>query len=58
MEPGLVQGLCTLGGLMVVNIVVVAFGAGRVTQQVKDLCRRVKRLEYAINGKGGDNEPE
>jgi len=38
---------------VVVNIGIVAFSYGKLTQSVKDLCRRVNRVEKILNGKGG-----
>jgi hypothetical protein len=37
--------------LIIINIVVVAFGGGRLYQKVSDLCRRIERLEKIVNGK-------
>lgn len=58
MNSGLIGGLCTLGGLIVVNIVIAAFSWGKLTQQVKELCRRVTRLERIINKEEASNGQE
>lgn len=38
-------------GIVGVNIVVVAYASGRISQKVSDLCRRVTKLEDAINNR-------
>ena len=52
MDGGIFQGLCTIGGLVIVNIVVVAYSYGKSTQQLADLCRRVTKLENKIKNGG------
>jgi len=39
-----------LSGLIGVNIVAVVFGAGALWQKVRDVDRRVERIENALNG--------
>ena len=41
------NGLIALGGLLLVNIGISAFWAGKLTQKVKDNCRRINKLEGA-----------
>lgn len=45
-----------VGGLVILNIVIVAYGYGKLTQKVSDACRRLTRLESIINGKSVDKE--
>lgn len=53
--PGeIVASLIAVGVLVVINIVTVAFGYGRMTQKVSDLCRRVKRVEAKLGINSGD----
>jgi len=48
-----------LGGVItgiifiLINIIVVAYSYGRMTQAIKDLSGRVERLENVINSKQG-----
>ncbi len=51
MDSGLLAGFITLGGLMITNIVIVAYSFGSLKQQVKGLGGRVERLEDIQNGK-------
>ncbi len=43
-------GFVSLIVLLVVNIAAVAFSYGSLTQKVRDICRRIERLERLING--------
>lgn len=58
MESQIVAALIGVGGLVIVNIIVAAYGYGRLNQKVCDLCRRVDRLEKIINGtyRGEENK--
>lgn len=52
-------GTVGIMSLVVVNIALVAFSYGRLSQKVSDLCRRVNRVEAIINGRnpgGGKDE--
>ena len=46
-------GTIGIMGLVAVNIAVVAYSYGRLSQKVSDLCRRVDSLEKAINNNPG-----
>lgn len=39
-----------------VNIGVVAYSYGKLSQSVKDLCRRIGRVEGILNNKAGNKE--
>lgn len=45
MESSIIGALIGMAFLTVVNIAVVAFSYGKMTQKVDDLCRRVEKLE-------------
>jgi len=46
----MIAACSSVGLLAIANIVIVAYKSGRVTQKVDDLCRRMSRVEAAING--------
>ena len=52
MANEVVAALIAVGGLVLVNIGLGLYQYGRLTQQVKDLCRRVSIVEGNTNGKG------
>ena len=41
-------GFIAIGVLVVINIIVVAFGYGKSSQQIADLCRRMDRVEKML----------
>jgi len=41
---------------VVVNVSVVAFSYGKLSQSVKDLCRRMGRVEGILNSKSANKE--
>ncbi len=45
MEGSIVAALVSLGGLILLNIIISAYQYGQLRQQVTDFCRRVDRLE-------------
>lgn len=47
------EGYIAVIVLIVTNIGLVAFSYGKLTQKVKDLCRRVDKLERSVNSKKG-----
>ena len=49
MVEGMLIGFITVGFLMLVNIMIVSYTYGKLTQQVKDLDARVARLEKGSN---------
>lgn len=56
MDGNIIAALIAVGGLVLVNIGIGLFHYGRYAQTIKDLCRRVARLEACINNKGGNKE--
>ena len=52
----MLEAIIGVGGLVIINIVFAAYSYGRLTQTVKDLCRRVGRVENIVNGKGVKEE--
>ena len=50
MEVPIVAALIGVGALVIVNIIIAAYGYGRLNQKVCDLCRRMDRLEKITNG--------
>ena len=58
MEAQIVAALIGVGALVIINIIIAAYGYGRLNQKVCDLCRRVDRLEKIINGtyRGEENK--
>lgn len=53
MDGNIVGALVGIGFLTVVNVAVVSYSYGKMSQKVLDLCNRVKRLEELVNGKLG-----
>ena len=51
MDGGTASGLISIAVLVIVNIGVVSYGYGKLTQKVLDLCDRVTKLEKATNPK-------
>jgi len=51
MEGTIIGSLFGVAFLTIINVAAVAFSYGRITQKVRDLCRRVLRLEAIANGK-------
>ena len=51
MDGVVVGAVVGITGLTIVNVAVVAFSYGRMTQKLKDLCQRVDKLEFKVNGK-------
>jgi len=49
-------GILGIAGLVILNIIAVAFSYGMLTQKVKDLCRRMGRVEDILNGKVASEE--
>ena len=45
-------GIIAVVILVVINITGVAYSYGMLSQKVKDLCRRLDRVEKAINNRG------
>ena len=43
-----VIGFFSLGFLVVINIILVAYSYGKMTQGLGDLCRRVENLEKRV----------
>lgn len=41
----MIEALVGIGALVVINIVAVAYGYGKTTQKLNDLCRRMDRIE-------------
>ena len=58
MEAQIVAALIGVGALVIINIIIAAYGYGRLNQKVCDLCRRVDQLEKIINGtyRGEENK--
>ena len=50
MDGGIVAALVALGGLVIINIIAVAYTYGKISQKVSDFCQRVDRLERIKNG--------
>lgn len=50
MNEGNLIGFVSLGILVCINIATVAYGYGRITQEVKNLCGRVDKLEKRVFG--------
>ena len=50
MEYGTVIGFISLGILIIINLLVVSFSYGRISQSVTDLNHRVERLEKLYDG--------
>lgn len=46
------DNLIAILGLVVVNVGLIAFSYGRLSQKVSDACKRLDRIEKAINSKG------
>ena len=44
-------GSASIVVLVVANIAAVAFSYGKLSQKVNDLCRRIDRVEKAVNKK-------
>ena len=44
-----IAGFVTLGLLAICNLLAFAYGYGKLTQKVNDLCRRLDRLERRQN---------
>ena len=53
MDGTVIGALVGIGFLTTINVAVVAFTYGKLTQKVKDLCERVRRVETVLNNKGG-----
>jgi len=53
MEGTAIGALVGVGFLTIVNVAVVAYTYGKLTQKVKDLCDRMSRVEGIINSQGG-----
>jgi len=49
MNETMIIGFISLGFLMLINIVAVAFSYGRLKEKVEDLATRVRRLENLSN---------
>jgi hypothetical protein len=50
----MIGAIIGVAGLVVLNIIIVAFGYGKLTQKVDDHGRRLGRIEsLIINGHGG-----
>ena len=43
-----VIGFFSIGFLIVVNIILVAYGYGKMNQSLNDICRRVENLEKHV----------
>jgi hypothetical protein len=52
MDSGIIGALIGIAFLTLVNIAVIAYTYGKITQTVAELCRRVLRLERIYNNKG------
>ena len=52
MSESLLGGIMGIALLVIINIVLVAFSYGRLSQSVSDLCRRMDRVEKIINNSG------
>jgi len=51
MDPGMTIGIIGICSLLVVNIVGVAYGYGKLTQKVKGIDTRVERIESNLNNR-------
>ena len=51
METGIVAALIGVAGLVIINIIMVAFTYGKLTERVIDHDRRIARLEGIVNHK-------
>ena len=58
MYESLILGLLGIGILVIINIAMVAFSYGKLSQKVSDTCRRIDRLEKIINGDSPGKEKE
>ena len=54
-QPEVIGALIGIAGLTVLNLAAIAFSYGRMTQQVSNLCDRVKRLEDIVFLQGGQH---
>lgn len=53
MDGMVIGAFIGVGVFTIVNVIVVAFSYGKLTQKVNDLCGRMERVEKLINSKGG-----
>lgn len=58
MEAQIAAALIGVGVLVFINIVIAAYGYGRLNQKVCDLCRRMDRLEKAANDARRGGKPK
>jgi len=49
MSPEILFGFVSIGFLVIVDIVIVAYSYGKLCQKVADACRRITRMERIIN---------
>lgn len=52
MSDAIVAALIGVAILVMINIILVAFTYGRLSQKVDDFCRRVDKLESKVFGNG------
>lgn len=51
MDGSVIWGLGGIGFLTLVNVVVVAYNAGRIKERIDNLSRRINRLENILNNR-------
>jgi len=50
MSGEIIGALIGIAGVVVLNIIMFAFGYGRLSERVKDYCARLERIETILNG--------
>lgn len=53
MDSAIIGALMGIGFLTIVNVIVVAYTYGKLSQKVADFCKRVDRMESKLNGTVG-----
>ena len=51
MTDSVLFGFISIAVLVIINIAIVAYGYGKLSQKVNDACRRIGRLELIANGR-------
>lgn len=48
METQIVAALIGVGAMVLINIIIAAYGYGRLNQKVSDFCRRLEKVENRV----------
>ncbi len=48
MEVQIIAALITVGALVIINIIIAAYGYGKLNQKVSDFCRRLEKVEGRV----------